>query len=681
MKYTTVLLTALPALILLTNTGTARQVRGPARSMEAVRTDTPPVIDGKLDDACWSQANVVTDFTDYRIEQPAKEQTLVRVLYDDENIYIAFECMEPDPNSIVGIERKYDQSLREEDYVTARFDTFHDHRCTYTFGVNTLGTRYDARMGLFDYFDDDTWGCDWSAACTVEKDRWFAEMAIPIGNMLFDRKDAVTWGLNFYRSEKSRTERSYWCYRNSRARYPTEFGHLTNLDLAKVKLDRKPAYETYLSATSDLENNSNKLSTGLDMSMRLNSELTSAFTIFPDFGQVDADPDTIELRDTERFLRERRAFFREGNEIFGSPLNIYYSRRFLDIDAGAKITGQGENWALGLLDVQGKIEREDKALTGNYHVGRFIYNVGESSHIGGIWANSDRSDGMNITGGLDARLFFDSTTSFTAQFLGLRDSKGIETDDIIDHDAYGLYTALSGGTRPLSWRVNYLDISRGFRPDLGYIPRRDIRGPGSSLRYRDYFDKGIFKSIGAISEIHLYENNDHDTTLRDFIEGAGVGFHNEVELWYIRSDSFHAPYQNWYDRIRIEYNEDVDKWDSVTVSFAKGVYEEEPYKEYSLEKPMKITERLVTTFEGNYRVKEENGNEDIWLWRSVTQYNFPWNGRIKFTAEQTSEDRHNLTMLFSWPMKDNTDLYFLLNDYEVDGEKVRAAFFKIVYRF
>ena len=190
MKYTTVLLTALPAIILLTNTGTA-EVRGPARSVAAIRTDTAPVIDGKLDESCWSQANIATDFTDYRIEQPAKEQTFVRVLYDDENLYIAFECMEPDPNSIVAVERKYDQSLREEDYVTARFDTFHDHRCTYTFAVNTLGTRYDARMGLFDYFDDDTWGCDWSAACTVEKDRWFAEIAIPISNMLFEQKDAV----------------------------------------------------------------------------------------------------------------------------------------------------------------------------------------------------------------------------------------------------------------------------------------------------------------------------------------------------------------------------------------------------------------------------------------------------------------------------------------------------------
>jgi len=265
MKYTTVLLIALPAIVLLTNTGKAQQVRGPARSMAAVRTDTPPVIDGKLDDACWSQANVTTDFTDYRIEHLAREQTFVRVLYDDENLYIAFECIEPDPNRIVGVERKYDQSLREEDIVTAKFDTFHDHRCTYIFAVNTLGTRYDARMGLFDRRDDDTWGCDWSAACTVEKDRWYAEMAIPIANMLFDRKDAVTWGLNFYRREKARQESSYWCYRNSRAQYPREFGHLTNLDLGKVKLKRKPAYETYLSATSDLENNSNKLSTGLDI--------------------------------------------------------------------------------------------------------------------------------------------------------------------------------------------------------------------------------------------------------------------------------------------------------------------------------------------------------------------------------------------------------------------------------
>jgi len=145
---------------------------------------------------------------------------------------------------------------------------------------------------------------------------------------------------------------------------------------------------------------------------------------------------------------------------------------------------------------------------------------------------------------------------------------------------------------------------------------------------------------------------------------------------------FHAPYQNWYDRIRIEYNEEVDIWKSIGVSFEKGVYEEEPYKEYSLQKPMRIADRLVTTFNGNFRVKEpEEGDREVWLWRSVTQYNFVWDGRIKFTAEQTSENRHNLTVLFSWPMRDDIDLYLLFNDYETNGEDVCAAFFKVVYRF
>ncbi|MHC4206188.1 MAG: carbohydrate binding family 9 domain-containing protein [Planctomycetota bacterium] len=586
------------------------------RSVAAVRTDTAPVIDGKIDESCWSLANIATDFTDYRTENLAVEQTFVRVLYDDINMYIAFECLEPEPERIVAMERKYDQSLHEEDSVEIRLDTLDDRRSAYVFAVNTLGTRYDARTSLFDYRDDDTWGCDWTAACTVAEDRWFAEIAIPIGNIFFERKDGMVWGANFRRREKGMQESSYWCYRSSQARYPREFGRLTDLDIAKAKLDRSPAFETYASATSDFEANSNKGSTGLDISMRLNSNMISAFTINPDFGQVEADPDTIELRDTERFLRERRTFFREGSELFKTPLNIYYSRRLIDIDAGAKVTGQGRKWSLGLINVQGEIEREDELFDGNYHVGRYIHNIGGESHIGGIWTTSHRSsEGNNFTGGLDTKIYFDSTTSFSAQFLGLNDSEGIETDGDVDDNAYALYTSVGGGTQPLWWRVDFRDISRGFQPDLGYIPRRNIRGPGTFVRYRDYPEEGPFKTVSAYSEIDIYENNEHDTVLRDFYEGAGVCFHNEVEVSYYRSDRFHDPYQNWFDRIKVEYNEEVDIWESVSTGIEKGVFEETPYKEYFVEKPMRITDRLVTTFNGNYREQDENGDEDIWLWR------------------------------------------------------------------
>lgn len=658
----------------------AAQPRNAARSLAACPAETPPVIDGVLDEDCWAQAEVGTDFTDYRTERPAIEQTLVRVLYDDEHVYIGFECLEPEPDKIVAVERKYDQELDGEDRVEVRFDTFHDLRRAYVFAVNTLGTRYDARQGLFEF--DDSWGCDWQAACTVAEDRWYAEIAIPIGNLLFDRRDGIAWGCNFRRREYGLQESSYWCYRNSQARYPREFGVLTGLDLAGVEVNHRPAFETYVSSTYDIKEGGGDFSTGADVAMRLSSELVGAFTINPDFGQVEADPDTIELRDTERFLRERRTFFREGAELFETPVNIYYSRRFQQIDLGGKVTGQGRDWALGLVDVQGEIEREDDLLTGNYHVGRYIRDVGEHSHVGGIWATSFRENGNNVTAGLDSRIFFDSTTSVTTQLLGLTDSEGIETDDVVDEDGYAGYAALAGGTQPFWWRFDFRDVSRGFRPDLGYVPRRDIRGPGTYFQYRKNLDDGPLKYVTASSDIDLYEDNDHETTIRDFDEWAGVCFRNEIELWYFRADRYHAPFQNWYDRIMVEYNEDVDIWDSISVEVERGEYETEPYMQYSLSKPQRITERLVTTLSGDYRQWTDRQEDDTsWLWRSVTQYSFTWNSRLKFTAEQTSEGRHNLTALFSWPVKREIDFYLLWNDYEAGDEEVSSAFLKLVYRF
>ncbi len=669
----------LPILFVLGEAGAAAARNG-AKSVAACRADTPPIIDGVLTEPCWSKAEVATDFVDYRTERPAVEQTLVRVLYDDTNIYFGLECLEPELEKIVAFGRKYDQGMEGEDRVEVRLDTFHDLRCAYVFAVNTLGNRYDARSGLFGY--DDSWGCDWTAACSVAEDRWFVEIAVPIGNLLFSREDACSWGCNFRRVEHGLQESSYWCYRNSQARYPREFGVLTGLDLAHVEIDHKPAVETYVSGTYDIDEGSGEFSTGADVSLRLSSELTSAFTLNPDYGQVEADPDTIELRDTERFLEERRTFFREGSELFETPVSVYYSRRLQEIDAGGKVTGQGRTWAAGFIDVQGEIERDDEMFNGNYHVGRYIHNVGEHSHVGGIWTVSARENGNNVTGGLDSRIFFDSTTSLTTQVLGLADSEGIETDGVVDEDAYAAYTSLSGGTQPFWWGVNFRDISRGFRPDLGYVPRRDVRGPGSFLQYRQNLDDGPFKWVSAGSEARLYEDNDHDTKLRDFDERAGMCLRNEIELWYSRADRFRRPFQNWYDRVRIEYNEEVDVWESVSFSVERGEYETEPYVEYSLEKPQRITERLVTALSGDYRRwTDRDDDETAWLWRSVTQYNFTWNARAKFTAEQTSEGRHNLTMLFSWPVRKEIDIYVLWNDYETDEDDVNSVFLKAVYRF
>ena len=105
MKYVSFIITSLPVAVFFVGVNTVLAARGPARSIAAVRTDSVPVIDGRIDESCWSLAKIATDFTDYKTESLAVEQTFVRVLYDDDNLYIAFECLEPEPDRIIAFER------------------------------------------------------------------------------------------------------------------------------------------------------------------------------------------------------------------------------------------------------------------------------------------------------------------------------------------------------------------------------------------------------------------------------------------------------------------------------------------------------------------------------------------------------------------------------------------------
>ncbi len=249
----------------------------------------------------------------------------MRVLYDDEFIYLGFECTEPEPGKIQATERKYDRTLWGDDWVEVQFDTFCDRRNRYVFAVNSLGTRFDARAGVFGW--NVSWDCDWQTACFVDEDCWFAEMAIPIGQLHFLRGQNVTWGINFHRGEKGAEEDSTWSYHSEDTYSPRRFGLLCGLDFSNVRLDGKPKTDIYLSGTKRMIGGKDEISSGVDVSLRLNPQFIGVFTINPDFGQVEADTDTIELRDTERYLPERRLFFREGAELLSTPINVYYSRR------------------------------------------------------------------------------------------------------------------------------------------------------------------------------------------------------------------------------------------------------------------------------------------------------------------------------------------------------------------
>jgi hypothetical protein len=690
------------------------QVELEVRTMSAVRTDTPPIIDGDLSDAAWAEAAVADEFIDTILDQPVNLKTVAKVIHDDEFIYVSFECWQ-DPDTLIASVRKYDRfQLRREDYVQVAFDTFRDKTSAYVFLVSPLGTRWDASDGV--YGRNESWDAEWPAAAKILEDRYVVEMAIPVGVMHLNRKEDQTWGINFRRKATEANEYGHWNY-NVEAGVPrwvsgpkfiADFGELHDLDLSNAVIQRRPQLETYISMTATEEKNHVEeetdygtrsyydresdfdISAGLDLSMRLSPHWVATLTLNPDFGQVEADAATIELRDTERFLDERRPFFREGAELFETPINIYHSRRITDINSGAKMTGGGKTWSAGLIAVDGGSAQSDDAY---FLVGRYTHRVNADTQLGAMWVSANREDdGYNFVGGLDARVNLSPSTVWTTQLLGSQE----KYSTLIYHDDYyveeetfhmkehAFSTAIEGGTKPFFWELTYEDISESFDPELGFIPRTDIVGPTLMLEYRQDFDNSFFEERVIEAEFQYYQNHDGQTTLRDFSVEVGVDMRNNIDVFVWHNNDYHAPYDNHTTGIWVAHNLQ-DKYRSLQLAYFAGEFEDVKFHEIELEKPWRFTDRWTNEFVLNYRREfpDDTEREDVWLWRLESEYTFAWQGRLKLTVEEGSDDTYNRTLLFAYEDVGKWDYYLVISDAATDdGDSiVRGAFTKFVYRW
>ena len=85
----------------------------PPPHVAAVRTSTPPTIDGRLDEPAWATAPAVASFTQKFPDEgrAPSDPTTMRILYDDEAIYVAFECTQKHSRVVERLTRR-DRSSR-----------------------------------------------------------------------------------------------------------------------------------------------------------------------------------------------------------------------------------------------------------------------------------------------------------------------------------------------------------------------------------------------------------------------------------------------------------------------------------------------------------------------------------------------------------------------------------------
>src|SRR5262245_26828756 len=306
---------------------------------KAVRASGRIRLDGKLDEPAWGAAPVTDIFTqiDPLEGQPSSQKTEVRVVYDDDALYVGTRLH--DSGRITARLGRRDMPLGDSDWFGVMIDSYHDHRTAFGFDVNPAGVRRDAVKTIDQ--DDNSWDPVWDDATSRDSTGWAAEYRIPFSQLRFGSAQTQVWGILFERviGRNHEYDVSTFVPKKERGGVP-RYGHLSGLH--NVQAGKRLEFLPYTVRRAEyIERGRNPCQTGseysatagLDLVMRASSNLTVNATINPDFGQVEVDPAVVNLGVYETFFQEKRPFFVEGSEIFAfgaegtSGGQLFYSRR------------------------------------------------------------------------------------------------------------------------------------------------------------------------------------------------------------------------------------------------------------------------------------------------------------------------------------------------------------------
>jgi len=336
-------------------------------------TGEKPVIDGILDDPCWKTGEWAGDFTQWIPREGAKpsQPTQFKILYDDDNVYIAFRAFDSEPDKIIRKGGRRDEF--NGDVVGVNFDSYHDHRTGFEFDVTAAGQKIDLIL-TNPSTTDFNWNAVWFAKAGTEDSAWTAEIEVPLSQLRYSGDNEQIWGMHCWRWIDRLQEESDWEPQSSegpgilylfgeihgiRGLPQSQRIEIMPYTLGKLKTFKTEPDNPFADRGRTWQGNG-----GLDAKIGLSSNFTADLTINPDFGQVEADPSVMNLTAFETFYDEKRPFFLEGKNIFSFDFdnnNMFYSRRIGHVPTYTPSLGADEHMAfpdnttiLSALKVSGK---------------------------------------------------------------------------------------------------------------------------------------------------------------------------------------------------------------------------------------------------------------------------------------------------------------------------------------
>ena len=481
---------------------------GELKIAEAVRTDDPINIDGRLDEEAWNAATVIADLHQIlpiEYSEPS-QRTEFLVLYDDDALYLAARMYDDQPDRVVAkVLRQGGQSWLDDQF-NIILDPFNDKRSGYRFQVNPNGVWEE---GLFRGGDQMQWEWSgiWQAAATRNDQGWVAETRIPFKTVSF-HPDNDTWGINLNRRIARNNESVGWVSRN-RTQNPGISGEITGL----FGLDQGLGLDVVPSVTANSRRRfssgteSSEFEPSLDLFYKVTPALNASLTVNTDFSATEVDDRQVNLTRFGLFFPEQRDFFLQDADIFefgrisqreqGSPFarplaenaRPFFSRTIglsargqpVDLEAGGKLSGRVGRWNVGALAIQQ--DAFESVEASNLFVGRLAANVLEESAVGLIVTDGDpQSNFDNSVAGIDFRYqntrLPNGRTIESEVWYQQSETDGLDGDD----GAWGarFWMPNNSGFRG---GLGIKEVERNFNPALGYLNRGDIRDTTGEFGY------------------------------------------------------------------------------------------------------------------------------------------------------------------------------------------------------
>lgn len=500
-------------------------------------------LDGTLDEPIWALAESANTFQQYFPSDsiPAIEQSDIKMLYDDKNLYIGIRINAIGKEYVIpSLERDF--RAGGNDNISLLFDTFNDGTNAFLFGINPLGVRREALItnggsGLNGFTT--SWDIKWKGESVIYDDYYTAELIIPLTSFKF-REGETKWRFNSYRFDMQSNEQSTWfpIPQNQLIFNLAFMGDMVfekGLGKSRTPLALIPYVNGISSQDFDADNNTGNFGVGADAKISVGNSLNLDLTLNPDFSTVEVDNFITNLTRFEIALPERRQFFIDNNDLFGGfgggrDANPFFSRRIgiardtadntieNRIIGGARLSGKiTNNLRLGFLNLQTEEDSENGIPSNNNMMFSLQQKMFSRSNLGVFFINRQAvgasdflppGEEFNRVVGIDYNLASEDN-SWIGKFYA---HKSFQPDDSEGNNSFGFF--LGKNTRNFSAFVDAVKIDEDFSSDLGFIPRKDIVKVVNIFEGRIWPKKGIVNNYEAqiFNELIWRPGLDYDLT-------------------------------------------------------------------------------------------------------------------------------------------------------------------------